>query len=61
MPESTPRVAISLKANGKTYALTVEPRKLLASLLRADAPDPVLSPAEFSGCPEKCVPDTGDY
>ena len=34
MPESQPRVAITLKVNGKQHALTVEPRTLLVSLLR---------------------------
>jgi len=34
MPESQPRVAITLKVNGKKHALTVEARTLLVSLLR---------------------------
>ncbi len=34
MPESVPQVSITVKVNGRAYALQVEPRTLLVSLLR---------------------------
>ena len=36
MPDSVPRVSITLKVNGRSHTLAVEPRTLLVSLLRED-------------------------
>src|SRR6202166_4753930 len=36
MPDSVENISIQLKVNGKSYSLSVEPRKLLVELLRED-------------------------